>query len=225
MKERKLPDSLQIFENQGVADWAKWTDHSTQTYQESRALPFCLGTVPDHVLHPPGLKLLLYRIPNSCRAHSYLRTRFNLVECDQFLDYDFKVVAAEHRRRVGRAMRRGCSDCAERSALFELVRSHCETSLVKCTDGHRYGDDGTWSAISIRVGEPQQWEDVLVSTVSSETWVVGPGGCTSGGECFFLISVPHFGSTWRCNEDIKENMPFLYLLYLLLTLEFPDFYH
>jgi hypothetical protein len=24
---------------------------------------------------------------------------------------------------------------------------------------------------------PQQWVDVMVNTVSSETWVVGPGGC------------------------------------------------
>jgi len=41
----------------------------------------------------------------------------------------------------------------------------------------RYGDDGSWSAISIRVGTPPQWVDVMVSTVSSETWVVGPYGC------------------------------------------------
>jgi len=41
----------------------------------------------------------------------------------------------------------------------------------------RYGDDGDWSAVSIRVGTPPQWIDVMVSTVSSETWVVGRGGC------------------------------------------------
>ncbi|TVY92692.1 Candidapepsin [Lachnellula willkommii] len=41
-----------------------------------------------------------------------------------------------------------------------------------------YGDDGTWSAISIRVGTPPQWVDVMVNTVSSETWVVGPAGCS-----------------------------------------------
>jgi len=41
----------------------------------------------------------------------------------------------------------------------------------------RYGDDGDWSAVSIRVGTPPQWVDVMVSTVSSETWVVGRGGC------------------------------------------------
>lgn len=40
-----------------------------------------------------------------------------------------------------------------------------------------YGDDGTWSAVSIRVGSPQQWIDVLVNTVSSETWIPGAGSC------------------------------------------------
>jgi hypothetical protein len=66
-------------------------------------------------------------------------------------------------------------------------------SLVRCIEGAAqalsvppsdkwYGDDGTWSAVSIRVGTPQQWIDVMVSTVSSETWVVGDGGCGPGGE-------------------------------------------
>lgn len=49
----------------------------------------------------------------------------------------------------------------------------------------RYGDDGSWSAVSIRVGTPPQWVDVMVSTVSSETWVVANGGCASG-ECSFF---------------------------------------
>jgi hypothetical protein len=48
------------------------------------------------------------------------------------------------------------------------------------TDDNRYGDDGTWSAVSIRVGTPPQWVDVMVNTVSSETWVVGPNsGCNN----------------------------------------------
>jgi hypothetical protein len=43
----------------------------------------------------------------------------------------------------------------------------------------RYGVDGTWSTITIGVGteSPRKWMDVMVSTVSSETWVVGAGGC------------------------------------------------
>ncbi|SLM36511.1 Aspartic peptidase domain [Lasallia pustulata] len=39
------------------------------------------------------------------------------------------------------------------------------------------GYDGNWSPVSIRVGSPPQWVDVLVSTRNQETWVVGPGGC------------------------------------------------
>jgi hypothetical protein len=61
----------------------------------------------------------------------------------------------------------------------ELVRAPGRRGFEKYfADGlRRYGDDGTWSAISIRVGTPPQWVDVMVSTVSSETWVVGPYGC------------------------------------------------
>ncbi|KAF4626752.1 hypothetical protein G7Y89_g11405 [Cudoniella acicularis] len=51
------------------------------------------------------------------------------------------------------------------------------TALSVTPSTQWYGDDGTWSAISIRVGTPPQWVDVMVNTVSSETWVVGPGGC------------------------------------------------
>lgn len=67
--------------------------------------------------------------------------------------------------------------------------------FMQCTDGNRYGDDGTWSAVSIRVGAPQQWVDAFVSTVSSETWVVGPGGCGAAGELPFHLNgvPPHFG--------------------------------
>jgi hypothetical protein len=48
----------------------------------------------------------------------------------------------------------------------------------------RYGVDGSWSAITIGVGteDPQQWMDVMVSTVSSETWVVRLHGCGMFGE-------------------------------------------
>lgn len=52
----------------------------------------------------------------------------------------------------------------------------------KLTEDNRYGDDGTWSAVSIRVGTPPQWVDVMVNTVSSETWVVGPAGCKDNSE-------------------------------------------
>ena len=32
-------------------------------------------------------------------------------------------------------------------------------------------------SVTIRVGSPPQWLDVLVSTQNRETWVVGVGGC------------------------------------------------
>ncbi|CAG8977976.1 hypothetical protein HYALB_00001857 [Hymenoscyphus albidus] len=64
-----------------------------------------------------------------------------------------------------------------------------------------YGYDGSWSAISLRVGTPQQWVDVMVDTVSSETWLIGPGGCprnnsiciAARGEIYDLRT----SSTWQ----------------------------
>lgn len=50
----------------------------------------------------------------------------------------------------------------------------------------RYGYDGDWSAISLRIGTPEQWVDVLPNTQSSETWVVGPGGCDNSERISFL---------------------------------------
>jgi hypothetical protein len=47
----------------------------------------------------------------------------------------------------------------------------------------RYGDDGDWSAITLKVGTPAQWVDVNVNTVSSETWVVGVDGCPVDTDC------------------------------------------
>lgn len=45
------------------------------------------------------------------------------------------------------------------------------------------GYDGRWSPISIRVGSPEQWLSVLPSTLSQETWVIGPGGCDGTTTC------------------------------------------
>ncbi|MCJ1398281.1 hypothetical protein MMC11_001478 [Xylographa trunciseda] len=39
------------------------------------------------------------------------------------------------------------------------------------------GNDGPWSGFELRVGNPPQDVDVLVSTTGSETFVVVPGGC------------------------------------------------
>ncbi|KAL7273148.1 hypothetical protein RUND412_004007 [Rhizina undulata] len=51
---------------------------------------------------------------------------------------------------------------------------------VPVTGSQWYGNDGTWSAVSMRVGTPTQWVNVLVATGSSQTWVIGPGGCLLG---------------------------------------------
>ncbi|RDL30347.1 Acid protease [Venustampulla echinocandica] len=75
------------------------------------------------------------------------------------------------------------------------------TALSVTPSTNWFGDDGTWSAISIRVGTPPQWVDVMVNTVSSETWVVGPAGCvdnnalciSSRGEIFDMKK----SSTWQ----------------------------
>ncbi|TEY42005.1 hypothetical protein BOTCAL_0401g00070 [Botryotinia calthae] len=40
-----------------------------------------------------------------------------------------------------------------------------------------YGDDGSWSAVSIRLGIPEQWVNLFPNTLSAETWVIGPYGC------------------------------------------------
>lgn len=46
------------------------------------------------------------------------------------------------------------------------------------------GDDGLWSPVQIRVGtNPEQWLLVLPNTLSSDTWVIGPGGCDGTQIC------------------------------------------
>lgn len=78
-------------------------------------------------------------------------------------------VGSNHQQRING------SQCHSVYELVSGVHSACEG---KVTDNvSRYGDDGTWSAVSIRVGTPPQWVDVMVSTLSSEIWVIGPGGC------------------------------------------------
>lgn len=83
-----------------------------------------------------------------------------------------------------------CANCATTAAALSVTPST-----------KWYGDDGTWSAVSIRLGSPQQWLDVLVNTVSSETWVPGAGSCiandtlctTNKGSIF----TPMKSSTWQ----------------------------
>lgn len=43
--------------------------------------------------------------------------------------------------------------------------------------GNWHGIDGDWSSVSVRVGNPPQWVDLLASTASRETIVIGAAGC------------------------------------------------
>ncbi|KAF3490861.1 uncharacterized protein GIQ15_00378 [Arthroderma uncinatum] len=61
------------------------------------------------------------------------------------------------------------------------------------------GYDGAWSSLSIRVGTPAQWLEVIPDTGSSETWVIGRDGCDATMRCrkerggLFLANA---SSTW-----------------------------
>jgi hypothetical protein len=55
--------------------------------------------------------------------------------------------------------------------------------IVATTSTDFFGYDGLWSAISIRVGSPEQYLYVLPSTLGQETWVVGPAGCDGTTIC------------------------------------------
>ncbi|KIW34221.1 uncharacterized protein PV07_01013 [Cladophialophora immunda] len=55
--------------------------------------------------------------------------------------------------------------------------------IVATTSTDFFGYDGLWSAISIRVGSPEQYLSVFPSTLSQETWVVGPAGCDGTSIC------------------------------------------
>ncbi|OAP65739.1 hypothetical protein AYL99_01711 [Fonsecaea erecta] len=57
------------------------------------------------------------------------------------------------------------------------------TPIVATTSTDFFGYDGLWSAISIRVGSPEQYLSVFPSTLSQETWVVGPAGCDGTSIC------------------------------------------
>ncbi|KAE8378073.1 aspartic peptidase domain-containing protein [Aspergillus bertholletiae] len=40
-----------------------------------------------------------------------------------------------------------------------------------------YGNDGTWSAVNVYVGSNMQTISLFPSTVDTETWIIGTGGC------------------------------------------------
>ncbi|TGO47709.1 hypothetical protein BCON_0266g00150 [Botryotinia convoluta] len=55
------------------------------------------------------------------------------------------------------------------------VEAATALSLTPSTEW--YGDDGSWSAVSIRLGTPKQWVNLFPNTLSAETWAIGPYGC------------------------------------------------
>ena len=64
------------------------------------------------------------------------------------------------------------------------IADAAELRPVLATAGTDFvGYDGSWSPISIRVGSPEQWLSVYPSTVSQETWVIGPDGCDGTTTC------------------------------------------
>ena len=57
----------------------------------------------------------------------------------------------------------------------------------------RDGDDGKWSSFALRIGEPGQEVRVLISTASTTTHVVIPGGCPPGN--------PGLGNDQNCSQS------------------------
>lgn len=94
-------------------------------------------------------------------------------------------------------------------ALFKIPFSWADTPIPTAVAvpvrTNWWGYDGSWSPVSIRIGTPPVWVDVLVSTAGQETVVVGPGGCyPSDDECARRrggIFAPDGSSTWREPND------------------------
>ncbi|KAL2206518.1 acid protease [Sarocladium strictum] len=60
---------------------------------------------------------------------------------------------------------------------FALGVVATEPAPVALTGSDWLGVDGNWSSISLRVGDPPQDVNLLVSTALSEVWVISAGGC------------------------------------------------
>ncbi|KAF7886154.1 hypothetical protein EAF00_010257 [Botryotinia globosa] len=76
--------------------------------------------------------------------------------------------------------------CALTQPLLLLILGRYVTSVEAATalsltpSTEWYGDDGSWSAVSIRLGTPKQWVNLFPNTLSAETWAIGPYGCQDG---------------------------------------------
>jgi hypothetical protein len=79
--------------------------------------------------------------------------------------------------------------------------------IVATTTTDFFGYDGLWSAISIRVGTPEQYVSVLPSTLGQETWVVGPAGCDGTALC-----TSKRGGLFAANESSSFRSQGLYEL-------------
>lgn len=96
------------------------------------------------------------------------------------------MMRSPHRSRILPSSR---SVCGGLSIGITLLLSHCPAAtsepqpIVATTSTDFFGYDGTWSAINIRVGSPDQWLSVFPSTLSQETWVVGLSGCDGTTVC------------------------------------------
>ena len=84
--------------------------------------------------------------------------------------------------------------CFDAVALSTSAAKPSPVSIPVRTDW--FGYDGNWSPVSVRVGTPPQWVDLLVSTASQETWVIGNGGCDGTIEC-----LTKRGGVFRSNES------------------------
>lgn len=73
------------------------------------------------------------------------------------------------------------------------------------------GNDGPWSSFPLQIGTPPQQVKVLISTASSQTWVVVPDGCTDGDAANCSTSRggffrPSDSSTWKQNGNIADGL-------------------
>lgn len=67
--------------------------------------------------------------------------------------------------------------------LFQRCLAADPQPISVATTTDFFGYDGQWSAVTIRVGTPEQWLSAFPSTLSQETWVIGPDGCDGTDIC------------------------------------------
>ena len=73
------------------------------------------------------------------------------------------------------------------------------------------GNDGSWSTFPIQIGTDPQTVNVLVSTASSQTWVINPQGCTPSDsvDCPSLrggLFSTGNSSTWSQNQNAAGGL-------------------